>query len=187
MHLESLTILELIQNKGEHIVTQLPLLFKESWQQRVLELWDWTSPGLPLLSPDKEERAGLQLCKQTERHAGRIVTVGEPRWNNGAAKETAETLYPQIPNSALREGRKNGAQKHSSLSFHRLKKKNNARGEIFYSVIQIQGEGRDRTASEICNQCSISKPRGINPSGRRNQQKQDESHFKHHLAATFTK
>lgn len=89
------------------------MLFKVSQQQqKVQERWDWTALGQPLLSHDKEGRAELLLCKQLnsleESGAGWSTirdgaSVGERLKNNGAAKETTEILFPQIPKSAQRE------------------------------------------------------------------------------------
>lgn len=148
-----------IKNAVEHIVSQFPFVI-----EKVLRVQ--SALGLPLLSHDKggeglsrgtasapsllpaEHSAG----ERTERAQYRTQPLREGERegretlsHNGAAKETAQIVFPQIPNSAETEENEAAGTNKSIPCFHFKTR----RGRLTIRLLQtqIQEEERGRTAS----------------------------------------
>lgn len=115
---------------GEHIVSQLPLLFKMSRQQRDQSSGiglDWVCPWFLMIreagtvwgNGQCSWSATLAVNSSTLRtgraqYSTKPLWERERHWATGTAKETAETLSPPNP-QLCRESSSRGAQKHSWL------------------------------------------------------------------------
>lgn len=128
------------------------LLLKRSWQLRAQSCGigaRWVCPCLLMIREQRgcpEGRPVLLVYSQLNTGQERGLTEhNTARRHSGAAKETAQIVFPQIPNSAER-GEKEAAGTHKSIPGFQFKTR---RGRLTIRVLQtqIQQEERDSSAS----------------------------------------